>query len=52
VCAACRQAERLAQRKDMRPQQVTDWRLPRNGLPEFVPYVYRGTGEDQLTPWM
>jgi hypothetical protein len=22
----------------------------RNGLPEFRPYVYRGTGEDTLTP--
>lgn len=22
----------------------------RNGMPEFVPYVYRGTGEDTLTP--
>ena len=22
----------------------------RNGLPEFRPYVYRGTGYDQLTP--
>jgi hypothetical protein len=22
----------------------------RNGLPEFIPYVYRGTGEDTLTP--
>ena len=23
---------------------------PRNGLPGFRPYVYRGTGEDTLTP--
>jgi hypothetical protein len=52
VCADCRQAERLAHRKDMRPPLGADWRPVRNGLPEFVPYVYRGTGEDQLTPWM
>jgi len=24
----------------------------RNGLPEFRPYVYRGTGYDQLTPFL
>jgi len=23
-----------------------------NGAPEFRPYIYRGTGEDTLTPWM
>lgn len=25
---------------------------PRNGLPEHVPYVYRGTGADTLTAFM
>lgn len=27
-------------------------RVKRNGLPAFVPYVYRGTGRDELTWWM
>ncbi len=27
-------------------------RETRNGLPEFRPYVYRGTGTDTLTWWM
>jgi len=29
---------------------VLPGRPVRNGLPEFRPYVYRGTGVDQLTP--
>jgi hypothetical protein len=45
--AACRAVEhrRLAgNASEMSP----DYRETRNGLPEFRPYVYRGTGEDQL----
>jgi hypothetical protein len=30
------------------PEQFSAPRETRNGLPEFRPYVYRGTGEDQL----
>jgi hypothetical protein len=52
-CPACVQAER-ERRARTRPMtaRTPDWRPARNGLPEFVPYVYQGTGEDQLTPWM
>jgi hypothetical protein len=31
-------------------ERVMPGTVPVTGLPEFRPYVYRGTGEDQITP--
>jgi hypothetical protein len=50
ACEACLQAERLRiaqQRGGTAPSSLSiDRRHVRNGLPEFRPYVYRGTGDD------
>lgn len=32
-----------------RESRIPDWRERRNGLPEFRPYRYQGTGHDTLT---
>jgi hypothetical protein len=51
-CPQCAEAARQDSytRRGVRSARTEDRREIRNGLPEFVPYVYRGTGEDQLTP--
>ena len=52
---ACRQAARneFAGRRGLQAgTQSIDRREVRNNLPEFRPYVYRGTGVDTLTSWM
>ncbi len=52
---ACLQASRRekADRKGFRDgAQSAARRETRNGLPEFRPYAYRGTGRDTLTWWM
>lgn len=49
---ACKAARRLqtAERRDQNAGALTaDRREFRNGLPEFVAYRYRGTGQDTLT---
>jgi hypothetical protein len=52
-CYPCLQAQarRNAERKgsEYTGPQIPDPRRTRNGLPEFRPYVYRGTGADILT---
>jgi len=35
-----------------KPGSEPVWEQARNGLPEFAPYTYQGTGTDELTPWM
>lgn len=52
LCEACAAEQRRvgAERKGCASGNHTpDLREIRNGLPEFVPYVYRGTGYDTLT---
>ena len=51
-CFACRQANAIehAGRQGSEPSALTeDRREIRNGLPEFRPYVYRGSGADAYT---
>jgi hypothetical protein len=51
LCGPCAEAERRrdADRKGCQAStRVPEFREIRNGLP-FVPYVYRGTGQDVLT---
>lgn len=52
LCETCRQAARRekAGRIGVMPgTDSPDYREVRNGLPEFRPYVYRGTGTDAYT---
>jgi len=52
LCDDCTRAHRNQQaaRKGHDPGAHSfDGREIRNGMPDFVPYVYRGTGYDQLT---
>jgi hypothetical protein len=49
-CRACLAAEREGDRAAKARARAADTREARNGLPVFVPYTYRGTGYDQLTP--
>lgn len=52
LCEACSRAHRNEQaaRGGHDPGVHSfDHREIRNGLPDFVPYIYRGTGYDQLT---
>lgn len=50
-CYSCRQANarRQATRGGREYIAIFDPREVRNGLPEFRPYVYRGTGADAYT---
>jgi hypothetical protein len=54
LCAACKEAQRLqtAERTGSAVNRVSEIRETRNGLPEFAPYVYRGTGKDTLTAYL
>ena len=49
LCEACKQAHRNESAARGLGTCSADHRPIRNGLPEFVPYVYRGTGYDIYT---
>jgi hypothetical protein len=52
ACLAANQNEKARQMGHQGGGQSIDRRDIRNGIPEFRPYVYRGTGRDDLTWWM
>ena len=46
-CPACRAAQqdyKAARAAGMRAESAPDTRAVRNGLPEFVPYIWKGQG--------
>lgn len=53
-CEECKRANRQAktQATGGAGAQTPEIREIRNGLPEFVPYKYRGTGKDTLTGYL